>query len=103
MPSRNPKKQGNDEDFVPATEYPTITKNTRIPELPNDRSPPEFDPLPINNECHYGKPNLPPGLDDSNALEIFKLFFTDELMDLLVHYTNANVKKVQINLLKGSP
>ena len=60
MPSRDPKKQGNDEDFVPATQYPEIIKNTKVPELPKDQSPPQFDPLRINNDCAHGKPNLPP-------------------------------------------
>ena len=97
MPSRNPRKRGNDEDFVPATVYPKRTKTTHVPELPNDRSPPQFDPLPINNICPQGAPNLPPGLDDSDALEIFRLFFTDELMELLVHCTNANAKKARFD------
>ena len=91
MPPRDPKRQGNDEDFVPATQYPKITKATQVPALPDDWSPPEFDPLPINNDCPYGKPNLPTGFDDTDAFKIFKLFFTNELIDLLVYYTNTNV------------
>ena len=93
MPSRNPKKRGNDKDFVPATVYPKRTKTTYIPELLNDRSPPQFNPLLINNICPQGVPNLPPGLDNSDAFKIFRLFFTDELIELLVYYTNANVRK----------
>ena len=92
MPSRDSRKQGNDEDFVPATQYPKITKETQIPELPNDQSTPNFDPLPINNNSPHGEPNLPPGLDGSDAFGIFRLFFTDELVDLIVYYTNANAR-----------
>lgn len=95
MPSRDSRKQGNDEDFVPATQYPKITKETQIPELPNDQSTPNFDPLPINNNSPHGEPNLPPGLDGSDAFGIFRLFFTDELVDLIVYYTNANARKAR--------
>jgi len=97
MLSRNPKKQGNDEDFVKPTPYPKITKNTVVPELPNDRSLPLFKPLLINNSTPYKKPNLRPGLDDLDAFKIFRLFFTDKLMDLLIYYTNANIRKAQID------
>jgi len=45
MPSRDPKKRGNDEDFVPVIQYPKITKATKVPELLKDQSPPQFNPL----------------------------------------------------------
>ena len=93
MPSRNPKKQGNNKDFVEPTPYPKLTKNTVILELPNNRSPPLFKPLLINNSTPYRKPNLRPGLNNSDAFKIFRLFFIDKLMDLLVYYTNANARK----------
>ena len=86
---------------MPATLYPRVTKKTKVLELLNDRSPPQFKPLLINNNCPKGKANLPPGLDDLNAFEIFRLFFTDGLMDLLVHYTNANATKARFNLQKN--
>ena len=98
MLSRNPKKQGNDEDLVEPTLYLKITKNTVVPELPNNHSPPLFEPLLINNPTPYKKPNLPPGLDDLDTFIIFRLFFIDKLIDLLIYYTNANIRKVQFNL-----
>jgi len=36
MPSRDPKKRGNDKDYVPATQYPKFLNGTKVPELPND-------------------------------------------------------------------
>jgi len=93
MPSRDPKKQGNDEDFVPATQYPNIIKATKVPELPKDQSPPQFNPLQINNDSPHGKPNLPINFKDSDAFELFQLFFTNDLIDLLIYYTNTNAAK----------
>jgi len=71
MPSRDPKKRGNDEDFVPATQYPKIIKATKVPELPKDQSLPQFDPLQINNDSLHGKPNLPADFKDSDTFELF--------------------------------
>lgn len=102
MPSRDPKKQGNDEDYVPATHYPKIIKGTKVPELPNNQSLPHFDPLPIHNDCPDGQPNLPPGFDDSDTRKLFGLFFTDELMDLLIYHTNANAARAKSNPQKRS-
>ena len=87
------QKQGNNKDFVEPTLYPKITKITVVSELPNDCSPPLFKPLLINNSTPYRKPNLPPGLDDSDIFKIFRLFFIDKLIDLLIYYTNANIRK----------
>lgn len=36
MLSRDPKKQGNDKDYVPIIQYPKIIKGTKVPELPNN-------------------------------------------------------------------
>ena len=95
---RNPKKQGNDEDFIKLTLYLKIIKNTIVPELPNNRSPPLFKPLLINNPTPYRRPNLPPKLDNLDIFTIFRLFFIDKLIDLLIYYTNANIRKAQFNL-----
>ena len=104
MPSRDPKRCGNDEDFVPATQYPKITKDTVIPELPNDRTPPDFEPLFIENGFNHGSPNLPPDFDDTGCFEIFKLFFTDELMDLIVYHTNTHANMLYPkDTPKGNP
>ena len=36
MPSRNPKKRGNNKDFMPTTPYPRVTKKTKVLELLNN-------------------------------------------------------------------
>jgi len=33
MPSRDPKRQGNNKDYMPAIQYPKITKGTKVLEL----------------------------------------------------------------------
>ena len=68
-------------------------KNTVILELLNNRSPPLFELLLINNSTPYRKPNLRPRLDDLDAFKIFRLFFINKLIGLFVYYTNANVRK----------
>lgn len=82
---------------MPATQYPKISNGTKVPELPNDRSLPHFDPLPIYNNYLDGQPNLPPEFDDLDAYKLFRLFFTDELIDRLVYYTNSNAARVKSN------
>lgn len=93
MLSRNPKKQENNKDFVKPTLYPKIIKTTIVLELLNNYSLPLFKPLLINNSTPYRKPNLPPRLDDLDIFKIFRLFFIDKLIDLLIYYTNTNIRK----------
>ena len=45
-------------------------------------------PLHIDNDNEYGRPNLPHNVDPGDAYGIFKLFFTDELLNELVNFTN---------------
>jgi hypothetical protein len=45
-------------------------------------------PLYINNDNKYRHPNLPHNVNPGDVYGIFKLFFTDELLDKLVDFTN---------------
>ena len=76
----------NDEDFVPPTQYPKLLRQAKR------KPPPYFEPLPILNESTYSTPNLPPHINTNNPYQLFELFWTDELLDKLVEYTNRNVE-----------
>jgi len=81
-------RTSNDIDFVPLTQYP-IPLTRKAKERPPEPWPlPAFEPLQIKDYDNHGTPNLPPYLDPHDALGIFKLFFTDEIMDKLVEWTN---------------
>ena len=80
MPSN---RTSDDIDFVPPTQYliPPTRKAKQPP--PQPWLLPNFEPLHIANFDDYGTPNLPPDLNLHNPLAIFKLFFTNKLIDNL--------------------
>ena len=49
---------------------------------------PKFKPLHIDNWDHCGSPNLPPNVDIHDPFRLFSLFFTDEIVDKLMEWTN---------------
>lgn len=74
------------------------SEHTKLPrgvkrDPPPDPDPPpnEWQPLQIETDSEYshGHSQLPPGLHDSSAIELFQLFFTDELLKELAFYTNG--------------
>ena len=88
-------RRPNDVDLVRRPEY---SKNP--PGRPN--LPPKPDPLPeewkpfqidTDNEHPHGHPQLPASVNASNAMELFQLFFTNELLDELAYYTNSLAKE----------
>jgi Transposase IS4 len=82
----------NDIDFVQPTQYP-ISKNRVAKRPPPEPEPlPTFKPLPILNENQYGQPKLPAYINNQDPAQLFRLFWTDELMDQLVEYTNKNAE-----------
>ena len=60
-------RASNDIDFVPYTQHPkrASQKSQKPPEL---WPLPDFEPLPIENENTYGKPNLPSNINNSDPL-----------------------------------
>ena len=48
----------------------------------------DFNLVPINNNNTYRRPNIPDHINISDPYIIFKLFFTDELLDKLVEFIN---------------
>ena len=82
----------NDIDLVQPTQYP-ISKNRIAKKPPPEPEPlPPFDPLPIFNEDEYGQPKLPENIDNKDPAQLFRLFWTDELLNQLVEYTNKNAE-----------
>lgn len=84
-------RRSNDVDLVRRPEY---SKNPPgRPNLPPKPDPPPEDwkPLQIDtdNEHPHGYPQLPASVNASNAMELFQLFFTSELLDELAYYTNS--------------
>ena len=85
-------RKSNDEDFVPQTQYPNRTTRTKKKPPPAPSVLPDFNPVPINNNNTYRRPNIPDYIDASDPYAIFKLFFTDKLLDQLVEFTNRNAE-----------
>ena len=81
-------KASNDEDFVLLTIYLNQPAALKKKAPPQPGPLPNFVPLHIDNNNKYRCPNLPHNVDLGNTYNIFKLFFTDELLDKLVDFTN---------------
>jgi hypothetical protein len=85
MPS---KRTSNDIDLVEPTQY-RVNPNRKAKEPPPRPWPlPAFNPLHIHDFDDHGKPNLPPNVEQSDPFAIFSQFFTNEVMEQLVDWTN---------------
>ena len=83
-----PSSFSNDFDFVRPTQYTVpLGKKAKTP-APKPWKLPTFDALYINNFHLKGASNIPLGLDNSNPFALFQLFFTDEMVDNIVEWTN---------------
>jgi hypothetical protein len=80
------QKRCVDEDYVP----PSQTKEDKKNPPPQPWPVPQFEPLDGINLEELGKPNLPEGIDNRRADHLLDLFWTPEIIDLLVQSTNAN-------------
>ena len=49
---------------------------------------PAFEPLQIDDYDDHGAPNIPASLDQHDPLAIFRLFFSDIMVDKMVDWTN---------------
>ena len=86
------KCTSNDADLVQPEQY-IISKNkwAKIPPL-KPWSLLDFNPLPIDLPYIDSAPNLPPYIDPTNPLALFRLIWTDDLLEELVVYTNEYTK-----------
>jgi hypothetical protein len=85
MPSNH---ASNDPDLVQPTQYIVPPNRTAKKPPPKPWLLPKFEPLTIDDFDDHGKPNLPPDVDPHNPFQLFSLFFTEEIMDKLVEWTN---------------
>jgi hypothetical protein len=85
-------KASNDEDFVLPTVYPNQLASSKKKAPPKPRPLPDFVPLYINNNNKYRRLNLPHNVNPGDAYGIFKLFFTNKLLNKLVNFTNRYIE-----------
>ena len=82
----------NDIDLVQPTQY-IVPKNRIAKKPPPEPEPlPHFDPLPIHNKNEYSQPKLPADINNTDPLQLFKLFWTDKWINRLVKYINRNAE-----------
>ena len=84
-----------DPDIVQPTKY--IVPPTRVAkELPPEPwQPPKFKPFVIDDYNAHSKPILPPNTNTSDPMALFNLFYTDEIMNKLMEWTNAYADEQQ--------
>ena len=86
-------RQSNDIALVRRPEYKKLPTGMKR-EPPPDPDPvmTEWQPLQIkpDREHSHGHSQLPPGVDDTNGIELFQLFFTDALLNELACYSNCS-------------
>ena len=49
-----------------------------------------FEPLQIDDYDDHGAPNIPASLNQYDSLAIFRLFFSDIMVDKMVDWTNEH-------------
>ena len=88
-----PQAFSNDIDLVRPTQYTVPPGKKAKQPAPEPWILPVFELLQINDFQLQGAPNLPPNVDNSDPLALFRLFFTDEIMDNITAWTNAYVEQ----------
>jgi hypothetical protein len=81
-----------DADLVQKTQYKVPPNKTAKKPPPKPWPLPKFEPLHIDDWDDHGSPKLPSDVDIHNPFELFSLFFTDEIMDKLVAWTNKHAE-----------
>lgn len=80
----------NDIDFVEHTKYIVPPSKVAKKPPPEPWALPTFTPLQIDDYNDPGEPQIPPSLNRHNPLALFRLFFTDKIMDKMVKWINAH-------------
>src|SRR5436309_3536651 len=86
-----PRRGRPDDDLVPKDDIPR-RRGKNKPPLPPERPPPAWDPLYVENEHIRGCPRLPPHVRGKEPLQVFRLFWDDEMINKIVVYTNCNAQ-----------
>ena len=86
------KRASNDADLVQPEQYIVLkNKRAKIPPL-EPWLLPDFNPLPISLPLTDGTLNLPPYIDPTDPLALFKLIWTNNLLKELVAHTNEYIR-----------
>ena len=79
-------------DLVQKTQYKVPPNKTAKTPLPKPWPLPKFKPLYITDWDNHSLLNLPPNINTHNPFKLFSLFFTDEIIDKLVEWTNKHTE-----------
>jgi hypothetical protein len=81
-----------DIDLVQKTQY-NVPLNKMAKTAPPKPWPlPHFKPLHIDNWDNYGSPNLPLDVDPHDPYKLFSLFFTENIINKLIEWTNKHME-----------
>ena len=81
-----------DADLVQKTQYNVPPNKTAKTPPPKPWPLPHFEPLHIDNWDDHGSPNLPSDVDQHDPYELFSLFFTEDIINKLVEWTNKHAE-----------
>ena len=84
-----PSTFSNDLDFVRPTQYVVPPGKKAKTPAPKPWKLPPFNALHINDFHLSSASNLPLGIDNSDPLALFRLFFTDKIVENIAEWTNA--------------
>ena len=101
-----PAQKRKDDDLVPKDKPPSAKRQKGSQQLPSDLPPPnilpEWNPLLVENDLERDKSCLPHRINRSSPIEIFKLFFTDKWLDVIVKYPNSRETQASRQSLYGA-
>ena len=78
----------NDLDFVCLTQYTVPPRKKAKTPAPKLWKLPTFNMLNIDNFHFKGAFNIPLGLNNSDSFALFRLFFTNKIVDNIVEWIN---------------
>lgn len=84
-----PPRGRPDDDLVSKDDTPRYRGRAKPP-MPPEAPAPTWEPLHVENEHQRGVPNLPAHVSSEVPLELFRLFWSDELVEKIVVYTNKH-------------
>ena len=82
-------RTSNDIDYVKWKD-PRSKKSKKPP--PEPWTVPPFTPLRVDNYWDPGEAAVPSGTDRSDPMALFRLFFTDKILDKMAGWTNTYVE-----------
>jgi len=87
-----PQTFSNDIDLVKYTEYIVPPSKTAKEPAPTPWPLPAFETLQVDDYNDPREPNIPPSLDQHDPLALFRLLFTNQMVDKIVEWTNKYVE-----------